>query len=200
MSRYTTTDVKSISIFNLNKQLGLSEGVYFGKRTLTWSINGEQIGNINYIMSTQQNDSYFHLMYKTKGSWEDGSEYRSIDYKVPLEALKCNFGGNRWYFRCSLYRNGKYCNKRVGILYQVNDYFGCRKCADLTYESCNENKQFRFLSKIFADERRSDELRGKIDRTHYAGKPTKKYKRFLELSGRYDERAHLMLESMLKKR
>jgi hypothetical protein len=52
-------------------------------------------------------------------------------------------GGRRFWFICPLIVRGMACNRRVGNLYLPpgTRYFGCRKCHNLTYRSCQEAHQ-----------------------------------------------------------
>lgn len=186
MSRYTTADTRNFKIYSL-RQWGVlePESVFFNK-AVVWSRNDEETGRIGYCISTVKGNSYIELDYKTRSSW-GVEEWKPIKYKIPLESVNCHFGGIRWFFRCSLHRDGQYCGRRVAILYQAGDYFGCRYCADLTYESCNESKRFRgFPFGVLTKGMKADELYERISRTHYAGKPTQKYKRYLKLAGQID--------------
>jgi len=149
---------------------------------IIWSISGEETGRINYSISTVNGNSYIELNYKVRQRGEE--EWIPIKYKVSLETVGCHFGGERWFFRCSLYRNGQYCGRRVAFLYQAGEYFGCRNCADLTYESCNELKRFRgWPWRTLCQGMKADEILEKISRKHYAGKTTRKYRRYLKLGG-----------------
>jgi hypothetical protein len=60
---------------------------------------------------------------------------------VRLTASRCNFGGIRRWFRCSVIRGGYPCGRRVRALYSTprEKLFGCRKCHDLTYESAQKH-------------------------------------------------------------
>jgi hypothetical protein len=46
-----------------------------------------------------------------------------------------------FYFICPLVVNGRACRRRVAKLYLPpgGEYFGCRHCYNLTYESCKEH-------------------------------------------------------------
>ena len=181
MSRYTTTDVRSFSIFFLKEHNKLEPDCIYGLNSIVWSMCGEETGRIGYRVSTVSNDLHVELDYKTKSYDED---WRPIKYKIPLERVPCHFGGFRWYFRCPLSSNGQYCGRRVAILYKVSDYFGCRHCANLTYDSCNESKRFRgFPWKSVSDCWKGDEYYKKLKRTHYRGLPTRKFRRCLKLWG-----------------
>ena len=81
-----------------------------------------------------------------------------------------------------------FCGQRVAKLYKAPgaNYFGCRHCYDLTYESRNESRLGRIgqLGYFLNAERQIEELRAKIKRDFYAGKPTKKFRRLLKMQNR----------------
>jgi hypothetical protein len=56
---------------------------------------------------------------------------------IHLKGTIPNFGGVRWWFICPLLNAEVPCNRRVKKLYfpPGGQYFGCRACFDLTYES-----------------------------------------------------------------
>lgn len=182
MSRNTTDSARSFNIFFLNEYKKLEPGCLSYRNNIIWSQNGTETARISYNISTIFNDSYIQLIYKLRHYGEE--EWHSFDYKIPLESVPCHFGGIRWYFRCELSKNGKYCGRRVAILYEAGNYFGCRHCADLTYDSCNTKKSMRgFPWKTLTDEWKADEIYGNLWITHYKGKPTRKYRRCLKLWG-----------------
>jgi hypothetical protein len=181
MSRSTTTTSRSFSVYDLRRWRKLEEGCTYYGASVVWSVHGEETARIGYSVSTVENNAYVQLTYKTKTNNE---EWTLIDYKVPLEAVSCNFGGKRWFFRCPLNRSQQYCGRRVAVLYQIGDYFGCRHCADLTYESCNESKRYKSWPwKTVAKSWKADQLYDQLRQTHYRGKPTRKYRRYLSLLG-----------------
>jgi len=181
MSRSTTTNVRNFSIFDLRRWSKLEPDTSYYGASVVWSRHGEETARIGYSVSTVRGNSYVQLSYKTQPYGED---WTSIDYKVPLEAVDCNFGGKRWFFRCPLYKSNRYCGRRVAVLYQIGSYFGCRHCADLTYESCNESKNYRgWPWKVVSNSWKAAELYSKLRQTHYKGRPTRKYRRYLALAG-----------------
>lgn len=172
-----TTDRRSISIFWL-KQKGLLKPERLMSGNIIWSFDGEETGRVGYqivICEANQNQSYFHLKYRTLPWGED--EWKSMDYTVPLVPVRCNYGNNRWYFQCIG------CHRLAALLYLHGLHFVCRRCANLSYESCNENKRYRSSPfNIMAKMWKADELYESLTRTHYRGKPTRKYRRILELT------------------
>lgn len=63
-----------------------------------------------------------------------------IELWVPLETTIPPVGGMRWWMRCPLSVNGQVCRRRVRALYLPNggQYFGCRHCYRLAYQSQRE--------------------------------------------------------------
>src|ERR1035441_6259105 len=59
-----------------------------------------------------------------------GGEWRSERYPIPLEWVRCNYGGRRAWFRCPRHD----CGRRVAILY-LDGIFACRHCHQLAYSS-----------------------------------------------------------------
>lgn len=196
MSRDTTSSARGFSVFFLNKHKKLVPECVYYHNNIIWSRNGNMTGRIDYTLSTLSNDSYINLSYKVR-RWNE-EEWRPIDQKIKLESVACHYGGFRWYFRCNLFKNGVHCGRRVAILYSAGDYFGCRHCADLSYDSCNQSKKMRgFPWKHFTDESKADDLYEKVKVEYYKGKPTKKYKRCLDLWG-YESEGTNAEEQLLK--
>ena len=122
----------------------LKRGVYFNgfSEILSWSTAyGEKTGAIRIEINTRSENPNIRLSYRTKGYEEQ--TWKDMDYSFKMQSLNCKFGGKKWFFICGLYKNGLCCGRRVRILYQVGKYYGCRKCANLSYASCNANKLFR---------------------------------------------------------
>lgn len=135
-----------------------------------WSNSKSSIG---IIVSTSDNQNYIRFQYTQT---ERNGEQKSFDYKVKLTTTSCNYGGKRYWFICPLSKDGVPCNRRVGVLYKSSDYFGCRHCYDLTYNSRNENRNYKYypLFNTLTLKKKAEDLEKKIKRPYYAGKPTKK--------------------------
>jgi len=92
------------------------------------------------------------LRYR-RGGQED------VRLNVLLEATPTNFDGQRWWFTCPMVVEGIPCEGRVGKIYLPPGakYFGCRKCHNLTYRSCQEShRSERMLGAV-------DRLQGYLD-------------------------------------
>lgn len=197
MARYgwkgTTEASKRVELSWLKKQKYLDG---FRGGNINWSINGEPTGNINIQVDTYSDNPNIKFVYKVR---RNGEEWKDIDFSFRMESTPCRFGGKKWFFICGLSKNGQHCGKRVRILYQAGDYFGCRHCADLTYDSCNESKRFRHgMWKIFTNESKAEDYYKKyVKREYYRGKPTKKYKRYLAISNNLSDRDLYEIEKQL---
>ncbi|MHC4570795.1 MAG: hypothetical protein ACYS0C_01790 [Planctomycetota bacterium] len=175
----TVEECRSVSISFLKN------GDYFcGYRSggIVWkNCYGEETSSIGISVSTMDGDNYVRFQYTTTGRHTD--EKTEYDYKVSLTTTPCNFGGVRYWFICPLYLNGVYCGRRVGTLYLApgGNYFGCRHCYNLSYESRNESRLGRFgqLGCLLKTKRQIKDLSSQIKRSFYNGKPTRKFRKLL---------------------
>jgi hypothetical protein len=104
-----------------------------------WSRRGEPFGSINL----QALDGEVILSYRTRR--HDGEDWTSKEYPVSLEWTRCNYGGERVWFRCP----AASCGRRVAILYG-GSIFACRQCHRLAYDSQHETRHGRMLLKAQA--------------------------------------------------
>lgn len=139
------------------------------KGVTSCSRNGEVHSTINIEVSHSEYQTYIIFDYKCSGEQKR--------YKVNLECKVSNLGkGVIWFFVCP--STGKPCRK----LYLNSGYFLHRTALkNLMYSKQIESKKFRNISKVFGtyfirDEVYS-ELYKKYFKTHYNGKPTKRYLR-----------------------
>jgi len=60
------------------------------------------------------------------------------DYIIPITTTRPRIGGIRYWFQCPVEHGPKPCGRRVKRLYLPpnEEIFGCRRCHDLTYRSC----------------------------------------------------------------
>jgi len=162
-------------------QAGLLDG--YRSSTLTWTrkFSGHK-SSIGILVDTEE--LYAKVNYTSTDRNTD--EKTNYDYKISLTTTPCNFGGVRYWFICPLSVNGAYCGRRVGTLYLASggNYFGCRHCYDLSYESRNESRLGRWgqMGHFLVVERRMEELYSKIKRWTWRGKPTRKVKRLQALT------------------
>ena len=95
---------------------------------------------------TWDNEPTITLLYRL---WDS----EDVEIPIRLQTTPTQFGGKRWWFTCPLIVRGVACNRRVGKVYLPPEarYFGCRKCHDLSYQSCQEAHQLeRLLDRLKA--------------------------------------------------
>ena len=122
---------KSIDVRRWHRKGLLSPGQHF---TNSWTFGDEPAGTIG--VRTEPNAVV--LTYRTR-SWQ-AADWKSINQRVPITWTDLHFGGQRPWFIC-------YCGRRVAVLYGVRDYFACRHCYGLAYESQQESIHWRGLLK-----------------------------------------------------
>jgi hypothetical protein len=154
------------------------------------------------IVSTLDDEHYMRLSY-TMTDRNTGKETH-FDYKVQLETTSCHLGGVRWWFICPLTKNGIYCGRRVGILYRAPqaDYYGCRHCYDLSYESRNERRYGRvaYLGHYLTLSTRMKKLWEQTRRLTYRGVPTRRIQRLSVLIARLNAYGREYLPDLLHDR
>ena len=176
MGRSEVDSLKKIQTWWLKKHGYLDENCWKSggiKWTNGWS--GTE-SSVCISVDTYHEDPHLQITYTQTD--QDG-EKKNFDYKIPLTTTPCYYGSKRYWFICPWYANGIYCGRRVGVLYLGGDYFGCRHCYDLTYESRNENRRYKLypLFSVLTDFKKTDDLEDEIKRRYYAGKPTRKQRR-----------------------
>jgi hypothetical protein len=175
-NKHKVEDCKNIGIFWLKKN-GYLSGIRSGN--VSWSIGGNKTGSIGIFVSAGcGNEDYIRFNYTiTDNSTGNIKDY---DYKITLVTTKCHFGNKRYWFQCQLSKNGKYCRKKVGVLYLPPNgkYFGCRHCYNLIYSSqCQPDLYKGFVS--IPDVNKAKE---QIKRYYYNGKLTRSHKKYIKLN------------------
>lgn len=169
--------LQKLTIQHLEKH-GLLNGIQ--EKTLYWSVGF--LGNkwpVHINVSTIKNDLHCRLNYSVGDIFGDA---KKLNCKIKLTTTKCHFSGVRYWFICPLKRNDISCEKRVGTLYFFNNDFACRHCHDLTYASKNKKPTpYDHLFKRLKGWLKIEDLLEEIKTPYYAGKPTKKYKRYKEM-------------------
>lgn len=173
----TTEETKRIEISWL-KQHGYLKGYRSGG--IKWTPGWGKESNISITVDTMESPGYMGLRYTiTDCESEEKADY---DYKISLDTTACNYGGYRYWFICPLVKNGQACGRRAGVVYLPDGakYFGCRKCYDLTYGSCNEgNSKYSIFGKYFRLSEEVDKLRDSVKMPFRNGKPTHKYRKLM---------------------
>lgn len=175
-ARSTTEEAKRIELSWLKKHDYLNG---YGSGNLQWSRNGNPIGNIDLKINISNNPRV-EFSYKIKKREE--TIWNDMSYSFNMVKIPCYYGGFKWFFVCGLYKDGVLCGKRARVLYDVGNYFGCRKCANLSYKSCNEGKRFRGgMFRVLTKNWDAEDYRATLKRIQYRGKPTRKFKKYLKL-------------------
>lgn len=173
MSKAEADYCKRIEIWWLFRDM---KGRSYKSADVSWGENSSH-GAVTIQVSIWNDDKYVRLIYTQTN--RDTGEKKDFDYKIPLVETPCHLGGKRYWFKCPLYTNGTYCGRRVGVLYKNGDYFACRHCYNLTYSSRKLSGIAKSFGK-FASLPEIEKLMKAVKRTHYRGKPTKKYLRYLK--------------------
>jgi hypothetical protein len=134
--RTTCESCKSIDIRGWHRAGRLTQGQSF---SCSWSCNGEPSGNIS--VCTDQDQVVLSYNCRTYGS-----DWKTVEQRIPILWTACRFGGRRPWFQCSVYSSGRYCGRRVAKIYLSAELFACRHCYRLAYESQHERPHYRALS------------------------------------------------------
>jgi len=187
MSKRIAESINSIRIFWLKKKGFLGGGYRVG--SLNWSCNGENRGSIGIAINldNSSHNDYANLKYTHTDYWSE--EKSEMDYNVSLESTPCNYGGRRYWFICPLSSNGRYCGRRVGVIYAVGKWFGCRHCAYIAYSSQMRGGRYRGTSINCPD---IDKKESELKRWHYRGKPTRKYRRVISMHDKLNRAFEMM--------
>jgi hypothetical protein len=178
MSKSEVEWCKKIEIWWLLRDMSI-HGTTYKNTTISWGENGSR-GSVGTDVSILD-EKYVRFHYTQTDNTT--GEKKDFNYKVQLIETPCHFGGTRFWFLCSLYKSGKYCGRRVGVLYKDGDYFGCRYCYDLTYSSRNVTKNYRYypLFKVIELEDKIEKLHKKTVKYTHNGRPTKKRRKLEKL-------------------
>jgi hypothetical protein len=155
--------------------------------TSSWSRNGEVVASISYrVESSEDGPSGLRFMYTITSN--DSGEKKDYNYIIPVVSTPCNYGGKRWWYICPLIVNGQSCLRRCRIVYMPSgsEYFGCRECYHLTYESRQRHRE-NFYEGFEKPYNAAESAREELGRTRSL---KKKEKLWHQLS-----RAHAAIES-----
>ncbi len=175
--KQTVESCLDISINWLKKHGYLTENKCGG---ITWTTNGGDKTSVS-VSTSLGRFNYLSLSYASNNN----NIQENFDYDIQLLSTPCNYGGKRYWFHCPLESNGHKCRRRVAILYLPpgEKYFGCRHCYKLTYRIRNLGRgKLRHLHNLFNYIDNYEVLRQEARREVYAGKITRKYKRYEKLS------------------
>lgn len=179
----------SIDLTNLRKWGALRQGWRSG--TIRWTRDGEERGIVCYETEIASEDQPNVLRLRYTSTNRHG-EPHEMDYQVPLISIPCRYGGQKWFFYCP----NASCSRCCRILYQSGQYFVCRKCTGLWYDSQTyvENR-YRPMQNLFD----AGKLKETLKRHYYRGLPTRKHRRYLKLTGGMDEQQQSVMEQSFLK-
>ena len=125
--RVTLEESLSIGIRDFRKRL-----FPHSRGSITWTWAGNEC-SVGYFITWDGNWPTLTLRYV----WRD---QENISVAIRLHTTPTNFNGERWWFVCPLIVDGAACKRRVGRLYLPPgaQFWGCRLCHDLAYQSTRE--------------------------------------------------------------
>ena len=117
---------KSIDVRRWHRRARLSAGQTF---SWAWACAGEPSGSIK----VRAEEDAVTLIYRTRHLLP--ADWKAVEQRVPVTWTPCHLGGQRPWFVCAARVNGRYCGRRVAVLYLAGEVFACRKCYGLAYAS-----------------------------------------------------------------
>src|SRR6516165_3820101 len=136
--RTTCESCRSLDIRRWHRHRYLLAGNYF---SCSWTWRGEPSGHLNV---RTEKDAV--VLISLSHDW-GAADWKPVEQTVFITWTTCHFGGRRPWFVCPIYSGGRYCGRRVAVLYETCGLFGCRSCCSLAYESQRETRMFRGLTK-----------------------------------------------------
>src|SRR3989344_2919599 len=182
MARQEAEWSSRLRIFWLKKNGYLDGGWRTGGIKWTYGTN-DKGSSISFTVKIKEDGEEDNINLRYTHTSRDTGMKEDMDYKVPLTTTPCNLGGKRYWFICSLYKNAVYCGRRVGVLFCIGKWFGCRHCGNIAYAAQMEGGRFRVGS---VTEPVVEKARQEVKREYYNGKPTRSYKRYLRLRDKMD--------------
>ena len=103
--------------------------------TTSWTRWEKPWGEVSYRREDYLGEPLF--LWFTYNVQKDGGEWRAVKNCVENQSTRCHFGGVRHWFVCPILVDGRACGRRCRCLYLAGnaEYFGCRECLLLTYQS-----------------------------------------------------------------
>ena len=191
MSKQQAEWSNRLRIFWLKKHGYLNGGWKYGGIKWTYGSDNESSTGLTVTTSGSEDDN-IRLQYTHTSRGTDDKE--NMDYKVKLITTPCNYGGKRYWFICPLSKNGQYCGRRVGVLFSIGKWFGCRHCGEIAYSSQMQGGRYKGFVSIPDIERAEKDVK----RYYYKGKPTRKYRKVIRLNEGF-ENDFLMAYARLNK-
>lgn len=179
-SKDRADSLKKIEMPWLKKHGYVYNNYSFERSSIKWTYQDGRENSISFEVSTTTYEKKIRIYYTITD--RQTGEKRDIDYTMPIVSTPCHFGGVRYWFKCSLSRDGVYCGRRVGTVYMGGDYFACRHCYDLAYESqYKSNGAISRIVRIFDSWEKIEKIEKTMKRRFYNGKPTRKMRRIMKI-------------------
>lgn len=193
MSKQQAEWSNSFKIFWLKKNGYLNKNCRYQSGGIKWTHGSGSESSIGFSVikddwGTAEEKAYVRLQY-THGSVEK----ENMDYKVELTTTPCRYGGKRYWFICPLSKNRMYCGRRVGVLFCIGKWFGCRHCGEIAYAKQMEGGKHRWNGVSVSDIEKAEK---EVRRMYYRGKPTRKYRRYLRLSDKFEYGYFMMMKRL----
>lgn len=188
MAKQQAEGSNRLSVFFLKKHGYFDKDLSWKSGTITWTYGYSE--NKSSIGITMRRDSwntpiertFLKLNYTHTDHWS--GEKSDMNFDIEFTTTPCRYGGKRYWFICPLTKNGQYCGRRVGVVYGIGKWFGCRHCGNIAYQSQFEGGNFRVGSVCEPD---VEKAYNEIKRMYYNSKPTRRYKRYLRLREKMDD-------------
>lgn len=178
MAKAIAEQSNALSIFWFKKYI--NDGLN-NSGVVTWTSNrSENKSSIGFQVKISERGTSITFQYTHTDNFSGSKE--ELNYPIMLTTTPCNYGGNRYWFICPLSKNGINCSRRVGVLYAISKYFGCRHCGEIAYDSQRQTERYKGFVSI-PDIEKAEK---KVKRYFYNGKPTKKYQRLIKLNNRFE--------------
>ena len=133
IGKATTTSALELDLRTLQRSGLISQANQ--RRIVSWSVRGVCVSGID----VHPIPNGVQLMYCRE---RIGHGRERVEQHVTVEPTACNFGGQRYWFRCPVAG----CARRVAKLYLGEQgRFACRHCCRLVYESQRESKDIRAI-------------------------------------------------------
>ncbi len=188
MTKSIAEQSNSLSIFWLKKRGYLNKECSYQSGGINWSYgsskNKSSIGFsvVKDNWGTPEEKAYVNLKYTHTDHYTN--EKNDMDYKIQLTTTPCRYGGKRYWFICPLTKAGKYCGRRVGVMFCIGRWFGCRHCGEIAYAKQMVGGKYRWNGVSIPDIERAEK---EVKRYYYKGKPTRKYRKVMRLNDKFEE-------------
>lgn len=173
----TVEDTASLDILSMQKAGVFKKGR--GHRwTCTWERGDEKGNSIAYWLEAVSRSNFGLALHFEYSHTPYNGETQNLDYLVPVVPTPCNLGGVRWWYLCPLSN----CLKRCRILYLPYgaEYFGCRKCHKLTYESRQFHRN-KFYEAWLRPKKKIERFQEKLEKVRCPQKKAQLMKQYTEL-------------------